>query len=197
MKRTLILAIALLGWAALVIQFDLIMQNRVASKADTLIRFFSFFTILTNLLVAAYFSGLAFKFRERLDPRSKWLTPLTINITIVGLVCQILLRHTWSPTGLQMVLDELLHSVIPALVILYWFLYSPKSKPHYRQIAWWILYPLAYLIYILIRGSHANFYPYPFVNVSTLGLQKVLLNAGSLLNVFVLISAVFIRIRKA
>ncbi|MFZ5976285.1 MULTISPECIES: Pr6Pr family membrane protein [unclassified Hydrotalea] len=33
----------------------------------------------------------------------------------------------------------------------------------------WLIYPLLYLVYILIRGSFSGFYPYPFVNVLQIG----------------------------
>lgn len=196
MRRLLALLLTLLGWAAVIVQFYLMMENRVASIPETTIRFFSFFTILTNIIVASYFLMEVFKKPQSLTANNKLLTPVTVYITIVGLVYQILLRHTWSPTGLQMVVDELLHTIVPLLAIIYWFLYYPKTKPQYKQIATWTLYPFIYVIYILIRGNISGFYPYPFINVSNLGLSSVLINAVFLMLVFIAISALFMRIKS-
>lgn len=198
MKWKLAFFLAVLGWAAIVIQFWLMMQNSITSKLETTVRFFSFFTILTNILVALFFTLQVFKILKLLNDRreAQGLSPITVYITVVGLVYQILLRHTWSPTGIQMIVDETLHSVIPVLTIIYWYLYESKSKLHYNQIPRWMLFPLTYLIYILVRGNYSGFYPYPFVNVTNLGLQNVLINATFLLVGFTAISFCFVWVGK-
>ena len=60
MKRTSAKAIqsigALAGWFAVVTQLYLIISNRTASIPETVMRFFSFYTILTNILVALCFT---------------------------------------------------------------------------------------------------------------------------------------------
>jgi len=167
------------------LQFYLMMENRTVSKLESIIRFFSYFTILSNLILAISFSVQTFQ-KETI----KILTPVTVYITIVGLVYQILLRHTWSPTGLQRIVDESLHSVIPLVAIVYWFLFECR-KLRYNQIPKWLIFPLAYLIYILIRGSYSGFYPYPFVDVN-----QVLINSGFMLIGFVVVSALLVWIRR-
>jgi hypothetical protein len=191
MRQKLAFVVALLAWASIFIQFFLMIENRTASIQETVVRFFSFFTILTNTLVAVYFSIQLFS-----DKPVNGLTPVTIYITIVGLVYQILLRHTWNPQGVQKVVDEMLHSVIPLLTIVYWWLYRIKGNINYRLIITWAIYPLVYLFYILIRGHYAGFYPYPFVDVATIGMNSVLVNAGFILIGFILISALFVRIAR-
>ena len=47
----------ILCWFSIIGQFVLLLQNRQADVFETIIRFFSFFTILTNLLVAIYFTS--------------------------------------------------------------------------------------------------------------------------------------------
>ena len=196
MRRLLAILLTFLGFTAIIIQLYLMMENRVAPIFETAIRFFSFFTILTNIITAIYFLTEVFRTSKPFTNPSKFLTPVTVYITIVGLVYQILLRHTWSPTGTQMIVDELLHTIVPLLAVIYWYLFYPKTKPNYRQIAKWVLYPLVYVVYILIRGSFSNFYPYPFVNVTNLGLAKVLINSVFLLVLFIAVSALFIRIKS-
>jgi hypothetical protein len=78
---------------------------------------------------------------------------------------------------MQRLVDELLHSVIPILVILFWYLYEPKKSLKYNLSIKWLSYPLIYFIYILLRGNQSGFYPYPFVDVSVLGFAAVIQNA--------------------
>ncbi|WP_229216724.1 Pr6Pr family membrane protein [Dyadobacter sp. 3J3] len=174
-------------------------ENRVTPIFETTIRFFSFFTILTNLLVAIYFSLSLIKTRQgymSIINKPGTLTAVTVYITIVGLVYQVILRHTWEPQGAQKIVDELLHSVIPVLVIIFWYLFEEKKSVTYQQIPKWLIYPLIYLIYILIRGRFSNFYPYPFVDAGRLGLSKVLANSAGLIVLFICISALYIKIGK-
>ncbi len=199
MKKTLFNTLmALTGLFAVSAQYILMMENRATSFSETTIRFFSYFTILTNLLVALYFTGKSIPATKKMTFINKpgLLTSLTVYITVVGLIYQLLLRHLWNPEGLQRIVDELLHSVIPLLTIFYWYFYESKLSLKFKQIANWIVYPLVYLLYILVRGNSSGFYPYPFVDVSKLGLQKVIINAGYLLLFFMVLSAAGIFIGK-
>jgi hypothetical protein len=127
----------LLVWIAVIGQFILLIQNRQADIPETIIRFFSFFTILTNILVALYYTSRISIFKitylSRLSKDGN-LTALTAFILVVGLVYQIILRGTWQPTGLQRIIDELLHSVIPLFVLLYWLKFTNKADLIFKNI---------------------------------------------------------------
>ena len=198
MKRNLATIFAIIGWFAVITQYILLIENRTRSVIESTIRFFGYFTILTNLLVAIYFTCLVFAKKGSI----KWirspgtLTAITIYITMVGSIYQVALRHIWNPQGLQLLVDELLHSVIPALVIIFWYLYEITRPVKYAQIIYWAIYPLAYFVYILIHGSFSNFYPYPFIDVTDLGMSKSLSNAAVLLLIFIVVSALILFIGK-
>ncbi len=199
MKKYISILMAVIAWASVVIQYYLMIENRVASINETTVRFLSFYTILTNSLVAIYFTATLFRQKkENLSYLYKpgILTAVTVYITIVGLVYQILLRHIWAPTGMQMIVDEFLHTLIPLFVIIFWYLYEDKSQVSYKQIPRWLIYPLLYLAFILIRGYFSGFYPYPFIDVGKLGLPKVLINGAGLMVFFLGISALFIKIGR-
>ncbi|WP_454060455.1 Pr6Pr family membrane protein [Elizabethkingia ursingii] len=198
MKRSLTFIFAALGWFAVIVQYDLMIENRTVSVSEATTRFFSFFTILTNILVALYFSITFFSRNKSVSLINApgTLTFLTIYITVVGLVYQVALRHLWHPQGIQRLVDELLHSVIPILVILFWYLYEPKKNLKYSLAIKWLSYPLIYFIYILLRGNQSGFYPYPFVDVSVLGFAGVIQNAFFLSFFFFGLSSTFIFIGK-
>ena len=193
--KTFIILGALLAWFAVIVQYVLMIENREASVFESTVRFFSFFTILTNTLIALYFTSMWLGRHTklgRLFQRPGVVTAITVYITVVGLVYQLLLRQIWEPQGLQRLVDELLHSVNPLYFVLYWYLYEEKSTLKWNLIPGWLIYPLVYVIYILIRGSFSGFYPYPFVNVAELGMSQVLLNSFGLMFVFIGFCALYI-----
>jgi hypothetical protein len=199
-KQSFLIIGATISWFAIGIQFCLIIVNRVASVSETIIRFFSFYTILTNILVSLCLTVLWLK------PNSRWgiyfsrpsvSTAITINITVVGLLYNLILRQMWSPEGLQRVADELLHVVIPIVFIVYWYLFTSKGRLGWKNAFPWLLYPLVYCIFVLFRGALSGFYPYPFIDVNTLGYIQVILNSVGLFIGFFLLSQLFIAVTKA
>lgn len=197
MKKNLSLIFACIVWFAVIMQFYLMMENRVSDTTETIIRFFSFFTILTNTLVAVYFSFQALESGN--NPKINQagnLTAITVYILVVGLVYQLILRQIWEPTGMQKLVDESLHSINPILVLIYWFVYEKKERLSWSMIPKLLIYPLVYLVYVLIRGAYSGFYPYPFVNVTELGYPQVSLNAFFVLLLFLGLSVVFVAIGR-
>jgi len=198
MKKRLTLVLALLVWFALVIQYIIMLENRTSTILEATTRFFSFYTILTNLMVALYATARLLPERKapkRVD-KPGVLSALTVYMVVVGLVYQFVLRSLWEPTGLERVADELLHTVIPLLVVVYWFLYEKKARLLYSHISYWLLYPFVYLGFILLRGHFAGFYPYPFVDVPLIGYPALLVNVMVLFGVFTGLSFVFIWLGK-
>ena len=190
---------AVMAWVAVILQLYLIIVNRTVSISETLLRFFTFFTILSNILVAVCFTVLALK--PRIEGSGVFsgagvLSAVTVYITIVGTVYQFVLRQIWDPQGLQKIVDELLHTVIPAYFILFWFLFARKFTLQWNQILPWLIFPLCYLIIILFRGALAGYYPYPFVNVTKLGYAKVFLNCGMVLIAFLFFSALLVAVAR-
>lgn len=199
MKKYLPIVGAIVGWFAVVCQYYLIINNSESGLFETTVRFFCFFTILTNILLAAYFTVISipgeFTLKQWLQTPGK-LTAVTLYIVIVGLVYQFILRSTWHPEGLQKLVDELLHSVTPVLGLVYWFIAEKHALVKWKQIPQWLIYPLIYCVMILIRGSLANEYPYPFMDVATLGYSAVLINCVVLFVVFSFMAALLVGLGK-
>lgn len=126
-----------LGWFAIIGQFFLTIENRQAEVTETVIRFFSYFTVLTNILVVLYFTSRISIFQKtQLSKLSnkEALTAITAFILVVGIIYQFILRSTWKPTGFQMIINELLHSVIPLFVLLYWIQFGEKTNLRFKNI---------------------------------------------------------------
>jgi hypothetical protein len=190
---------SLTGWFAVIMQLYLILVNRAAGVAETLIRYFSFYTILTNILVALCFTISLLSPRSqrgRFFSRSTTITAIAVYITIVGVVYNLILRSLWQPEGMQRFVDELLHSLIPILFIIYWLSVQPKSELRWKDAFGWLAYPLVYVLFILFRGNLSGFYPYPFVDADKIGYNAVLLNCLFLFLAFTGLSLILILIHK-
>lgn len=171
---------ACIAWLAVGLQFYLMMQNKVAGTNETIVRFFSFFTILTNILVAFSFTVLAINIDGRISRfflKNTVQTAITLYILIVGLVYNTVLRWQWSPQGWQRIADEALHVVTPGLTLIYWVFNVQTKQLRWENAYPWLLYPFIYLLYVMIRGSFSHFYPYFFINADELGYAKAIMNA--------------------
>ena len=197
--RIIALIGALIGWFAIIAQFYLMMTNKVVSVPETILRFFSFFTIDTNILIAVCFSFIFLRSDSwvgRFFRKATTITAITIYITIVGIVYNVILRSTWQPAGLQKIVDELLHVAIPVLFILFWLLFVPIEQLKWKNAFSWLIYPIIYMAYAIIHGAITKFYPYPFIDVNQLGYRKALLNAGFVLLIIFLLSLALIATGK-
>lgn len=178
-EKIWLLFLVICGWFALGGQFYLNITSNVAPIPELLVRFFSYFTILTNLIVAICSTVLLLKIPDEWYSFFKIRaaqTAVLVYILVVGLVYNLVLRTLWSPEGLQKIVDELLHSVIPLLYLGFWWRCKNTSMAPKQSVAGWLIYPLLYLFFILIRGYFSGFYPYPFVNVDQSSFSQVLVN---------------------
>lgn len=189
----------LLGWFALIGQFYLIIVNRTASVPETVIRYFSYFTILSNIMVALSFtlplmgrsSAIAGFFS-----RPSTLTGVVLYIVTTCIVYNTILRPLSDFSGLQLVVDELLHTVIPVFFLLYWLFFVPKALLAWKNIWPWMIFPAVYCIYSLIRGEIAGFYPYPFLNADHLGYKQVFINCTVMVLLFGIVALVLVAVAK-
>ncbi|RDC62433.1 hypothetical protein AHMF7616_01027 [Adhaeribacter pallidiroseus] len=195
MRKGILTLIFLLEWIALISQFYLNLHSQIASPAETIIRYFSYFTLDTNLIIALLSTCLLLMPNSKIAAffsKQATQTAVAIYIFIVGLIYNLVLRFIWDPQGLQMLVDELLHVVNPVLFIIYWILFSHQDQLNWKIILYWLIYPFAYLLFVLIRANWTSFYPYPFLNVKTIGIQSVLLNCLGISLLFLVLSAIFL-----
>ena len=193
---------AILGWGALAIQLELVLFARWASSANMvggLVSYFSYFTIITNTLAAIVLTYAADTRPSR--GRAFFLQPwvasgIAVSIIVVGAAYSLLLRQLWQPEGLQWLANEVLHDVMPVLYALYWWFYVPKGVLRWSHVGLWMLYPLVYFAYILLRGHLLGVYPYPFVDVEKLGYAQTFINASGILAGFVAVALLVVAVDR-
>ncbi len=190
---------AIAGLLTLLLQFYLILLNRIYPVLTTVINYFSYFTILTNILVMVCCFSLVSRrnaFLHNLFSRPTMLTATCVYITVVGLVYNIILRPLGSPQGWSKVADEMLHLIIPIYFVIFWILFVPKSSLTWRDVLPWLIYPLVYCFYTLLRGAAMGWYPYPFINAADLGYRTTIINSVGVSVAFLVVALLYIAIGK-
>lgn len=173
---------AFTGCFAIGAQWFLVIENaeqQSLSYFAELIRFLSYMTIWTNILVTLGFlcpllfpaSGLSKFLQSPLVQGG-----LALYIFVVALVYHFFLAQIWEPAGLQYIADVLLHYMVPFLYLLFWACFAPKGYLKLTSALIWLVYPLVYATYALVRGAVTGGYPYPFIDVAQLGYGLVLRN---------------------
>lgn len=180
---------ALVGWFALGLQYALMIRPALADGGalGTSLRFFSYFTILTNLLVALVYTAVLLPGgaeRRRFFTRPDVQSGIALSIAMVGVGYSLLLRRIWDPQGWQLVADRLLHDLAPLLYVAFWLLWVPKRALTWSDVWRWSLYPVVFFAYALAQARLTSWYPYPFVDVGALGYLTVLRNALVILALF-------------
>ncbi len=167
--------IACAAWLGLTLQF-LATYAHVGSAIAALWILADYFTILTNLAIAAFFTGIALGGAGWRAPQS--LAGLTLAILLVGIVYALLLRPIDHPQGLASAANVVLHLVMPILVPLFWLAAGCKGALRLRDPFVFAAFPVIYFVYAMARGAADGHYPYPFFNAARIGWPQTLLNAG-------------------
>ncbi|KGN40403.1 Pr6Pr family membrane protein [Knoellia aerolata] len=173
---------AVVTWAALLLQLVLVIRGGVVLDEVTppalgtrLVRFISYFTVLTNLLVAVTTTTLALG----QDRFPRWWRVLRLNavvgIAVTGLVHWFLLRPLLDLSGADRFADTLLHVVGPLLAVVGWLVFGPRGRADRGLLVPSLVYPLGWLAYTLVHGAVAGWYPYPFLDVGLHGYPRALL----------------------
>ena len=101
-------------------------------------------------------------------------------MSVTGIVFAVLLSGTNVDTAIPWV-NSVVHEVMPIVVVADWLLDPPQVRISYRQGAWWLLFPAAWIAYELTRGAIAGKYHYPFTNPSHGGYGSVALTSLAIL----------------
>jgi hypothetical protein len=181
---------AALAWFALLAQYPLTIAQS-GLLAGTII-YFSFFTILSNLLVALAFTapllpGNRLAFFRRPAVR----TAIAVYILVVSAIFILLLRKLYHPAGLGYYINILLDYANPPLYLADWLIFVPKRQLRFTDIPAMLVFPLLFAAWTLAHGAFSGWYPYPFLDVETFGYQRVFINIGFLAALFAGLAAIF------
>lgn len=146
------------------------------SKPDRIANVFCFFTVLSNLLLAATNTVLAFDPSRRSPIFSAFRLAGVLSMIVTGIVFHLALRGLHDLHGTAAAADFLLHTVSPVMAVVSWLVVGPHGVVTRSVIGMTLIYPVGWLIATLIRGAIVGFYPYPFLDATTHGYLRVTVN---------------------
>jgi hypothetical protein len=192
---------AIVDWSALALQLYLLVVINMEEGLPGVVgvmKFFDYFTILSNILVATVLTTVGSqRYADGFFAHPKVKTGVAVYIFITGAVYFLILRHTWNPTGLSWVADVTLHYVMPALYGIEWLFFTPKGYLRWHDVIRWLAFPLAFVVWALFWGAIFGFYPYPFINVAKLGYSQVLVNSVFMAIGFAVMGLLLVAIDRA
>ena len=199
MKESLKSYLPIIGFIAgaysVVSQWIIILSKGNAPALTETVRYYSYMTVWTNLMVTFCFGAVTL-FRNAnwaaFFRKNEVQSGTAVYITVVGFAYHFLLSATFNPTGLEWFGDLLLHYINPILFVLYWIIGVEKQTYPYTQALRWLAFPMIYFVYSLIRGFITDWYPYFFVDVTTLGYPQVMLVSALLLTGYAAVGALLI-----
>lgn len=173
----------------LVCEAGIILQYAGTAGKSSLTMLTCYYTILSNILCFVYFAVLLVAQRKKENAFIKGA--VTMCITVTGLVYHFMLNGVMGsaagvPVTVLSVSNILVHYVVPGMVVLDYFLFSPKGQYKSLYPLAWLVLPYAYFAFAMVRaevssstfsgfGDTASRYPYPFLDVDLYGWDKVIL----------------------
>jgi hypothetical protein len=112
--------------------------------------------------------------------------------TVIGIVYSTVLAKVHEPHGWREAsTNNVFHYVVPIMMALGWLLFGPRPRIEVRTIALAMLWPVAWIVYILIYGAITKWYPYPFLDVTTHGYGRVIVNNVAVVAVLFVVTGLY------
>jgi len=83
------------------------------------------------------------------------------------------------------------------MFVLDWLVFVPKGRVPWTTIGTSLIVPVAYGAWTIVHGSVSHWYPYPFVDMRSLGYQEGLMSMAGFLVVFIAVALVLVVIDRS
>jgi hypothetical protein len=186
-----LLAWVRLGFGTLVLAAVVFMiWTLVNEGAFNALNFFTFFTILSNLLAAGVFlEGGRRQLAGARPVPDLWRGAAVVYMTVTYIVFAVLLRDLQEDLNTHVAwVDSVLHRLMPIAVMADWLIDPPGAAITFRRALVWLGFPLAWTAFTLIRGAIDGRYPYPFLDPANGGYGVVALYCIGIFGLFVVIA---------
>lgn len=102
-----------------------------------------------------------------------------VYLAITGVVYALLLAGL-PGQGVQPWVNTVVHQVVPVVLVLDWLLVPPARPVPLPRAWWWLVFPLLFCAYTLVRGPFVGWYPYPFLDPGPHGYGHVAVGAAGI-----------------
>lgn len=157
--------------------------------------FFSYFTNLMNIFAALVFVYAAITFGRPSRRLDVVRGAATLCLGLTGVVFSLLLANLES--DIIPWVNVIVHYLMPIAVVADWIIDPPHQRLTIRDAGLWLIIPLTYVVYTLIRGSIVHWYPYPFLNVDAIGIATVGLYVAAIFVLTVIFAALVLVLGNA
>jgi hypothetical protein len=185
-----LLATVRIGFALLVVAaIAFMIATLVDEGVFNALNFFTFFTILSNLLAAVvFFEGGRRQLTGATPVPDLWRGAAVVYMAVTYVVFAVLLRDAQEDLQTHVPwVDSTLHRVMPIAVMADWLIAPPRAPIAFRRALAWLAFPVAWTAFTLIRGEIDGRYPYQFLDPANGGYGVVVLYSVAILVVFVAI----------
>lgn len=160
---------ALLRLAAAAISIAAIIATFLGSAAKGPVNpfnFFGYFTIQGNIFAAIMLLvlGITGLMGRRSSPGMQLSYAASVTyIVIVGIVYNTLLVGLAGGVDVPWA-NTVLHVIVPIYVAIDWLLFGDRRRLAIKRLWAILVYPIVWLVVVLIRGASDGWVPYPFLN---------------------------------
>lgn len=154
-----------------------------AAAPERILRFFSYFTVQSNILLAIGAVTLVSNVRRDGNGWRVLRLDGVLGITVTGLIFVTVLLPIVELDGLAALTNAGMHYVAPVLGLGGWLLFGPRPRVDVATVGKALIWPVAWVVYILILGELIDWYPYPFIDANEEGYGQVL---GNIVVIFAL-----------
>jgi hypothetical protein len=133
----------------------------------------AFFSVLANLRAGSFLTVPLVAPQSaagRFFAQTETAAGAAVDLALVCIFYNLLLRDLWNPHGLERIADTLMHDIVPPLVIAYAWWRARNEPVDLVQRLRWGIWPILYFAYALLRGAVTDAYPYPFIDIKALGV---------------------------
>lgn len=178
------LGFAVLGLVALL----WIPLRNMDSATFSLTNFLSYFTIESNILAV-----IVLAVGGVLAPQSERWQIVRGAVTLYMLITMVVYAVLLANIDVMLTdkwINDIMHRYLPLVLVLDWLLVAMPRRLRVGPalIGQWLIFPLVYGIYTLIRGPIADWYPYPFIDPRGQGYLSMALGLVVLTLVFAILA---------
>ena len=182
MDRRLALALFRAATAAVVIVAILyLIRLNLDSGLFRPLRFFAFFTILSNLFAAVLWLWLAARWKAARTRRDDLLRGASVLYLVLTFIVVVILLGGAELQVADPRVDFIVHKLFPVLVVVDWIIDPPETDLRLRDVGLWLIFPLVWVALTLLRGAFDNWYPSPFLDPDNGGYRSVVYHVIAIL----------------
>ena len=158
------------------------------SVGTRLVRLFSYFTIQSNLFVLGTSIVLALNILKDGPVWRVLRIDAMLGIIITGLVYETILAPLVHPVGWALAATIGFHYISPWATLIGWLIFGPRPRMGWKFALAAFIWPVLWIVYTFVHGAASGWYPYPFLDVTTIGFADSVRNCSVVLIIGVVIA---------